>query len=234
MKKVNVFLLVGVTVAALILASCAPSDAEIREIVRAEIDRIEIPAGPQGPVGPAGVVGPAGAQGSQGEVGPQGPQGEVGPKSERGDDGPRGETGARGEVGPQGERGDPGLRGDEGPRGEVGIKGERGDVGPRGEPGPQGPQGEQGPSWELPASIEVEELIVRIPGGGGYLELRGGDEGHVAYVAWYDSDGTYVGQITSGSIDGMVLATRDSDTDSWTEFCINKGEIAPCPAIDTQ
>ena len=53
----------------------------------------------------------------------------------------------------------------------------------------------------------------------------------MGYIAWYDTDGDFVGQIYGGSVDGMVLHSRNSDLTTWTEICINEGEIGPCPPV---
>ena len=99
------------------LIACAPSDEELRRLVRDEVAKIELPQGPTGPQGP------------QGEPGPQGRQGEQGPQGERGVIGP---------PGIRGERGAPGEKGEQGERGERGIQGQRGE---QGDPGPQGAPG---------------------------------------------------------------------------------------------
>lgn len=76
--------------ASVFLWACAPTDAEVREMVRAEVAKIEVPVGEQGEPGP---------QGEQGSIGPVGPQGEQGPRGEIGLTGSQGETGP---AGPQG------------------------------------------------------------------------------------------------------------------------------------
>ena len=91
------FVLIPLVIFIIAAVSCAPTEAEIRELVRAEVAKIEIPTGEQGP---PGLTGP---RGYPGEPGPQGPKGEVGP---------RGAPGRQGEMGAQGERGFPGRPGD--------------------------------------------------------------------------------------------------------------------------
>ena len=235
MKSVNALVLTSVAVAALALVSCGPSDEEIQEIVRNEIDRIELPAGPQGQpgprgpqgvrgvTGPQGVMGPPGLQGPQGEAGPEGASGKVGPKGDPGDTGPRGETGLRGPSG------DPGPSGGMGPRGEVGPRGARGETGPRGEQGPEGPPGPEGTFREAVSSLEVEELIIRVPGGVGYIIIRGGVGNKVADIRWHDSEtDDIVGEIIAGTSQGMRLSSKGTDG-KWTDVCIDGGEVVACP-----
>ena len=156
----------------------------------------------EGPIGP------------QGEVGPAGPQGEPGPA------GPQGQQGAQGETGPRGDRGSAGQVGVQGPQGP------RGDTGPQGPPGPPGPAGGTA-QVEIPDVLEVKELVVRRTNDGGHLRLVGGNSNRTAAILWYNSAGTYVGQIYAGSIYGMGLENRNDD-DSWTVFCINEGEVGLC------
>ena len=59
-----VSLLIGV-----VAVGCAPSEAEIRELVKQEIDSLEIPPGPPGPQGDKGEPGPAGLPGAPGKDG---------------------------------------------------------------------------------------------------------------------------------------------------------------------
>ena len=82
---------------------------------------------------------------------------------------------------------------------------------------------------EIPASLEVEELTVRVSDDGSYLTIRGGEDGNVAWLAWYNSDGEFVGQIYGGSVNGIVLDTINSDLTTWTRMCIDEGEISLCP-----
>ena len=180
------------------ILGCAPSETQIRDMVRAEVATLELPQGPQG------------EQGQQGIPGPQGEKGERGERGEQGTPGQQGEQGARGDSGLQGQRG------------------EKGDRGERGEKGLRGDMGEEGPPAEIPASLQVEELIVRIPNGGGFLVLSGGKDGYVGKIEWYDGLGTIAGEILAGSLDGMVLATRDGDIESWTNICINEDDIQLC------
>jgi len=63
------------------------------------------------------------------------------------------------------------------------------------------------------------------------MVLSGGEEGRVGYIAWYSELNNFEGQIYGGSVDGMVLHSRDSDG-SWTELCIEKGQIRVCPPQD--
>ena len=67
MPAVHRNLLVLVILTAAVMVSCGPTDTEVREMVRAEVAKISLPAGEQGEAGP---------QGPQGQTGPQGPQGE--------------------------------------------------------------------------------------------------------------------------------------------------------------
>ena len=77
MKSSIIIVLLTVAVAALFFVSCAPSDAEIREIGRAEISKIEIPVGQAGPTGPQGERGDIGRRGDVGPQGEPGPAGEI-------------------------------------------------------------------------------------------------------------------------------------------------------------
>ena len=185
MKSPIMIILLTVAVAALFFVGCAPSDTEIREMVRAEIAKIEIPAGQPGPTGPQGERGDVGPQGELGDVGSQGEQGDVGPQGELGDVGSQGE---QGDVGPRGELGDVGPRGE---LGDIGFRGDRGDVGPRGEQGPRGdvgPQGEPGPKAEIPDVLEVKQLIVRDKSSDRWdLRLTAGDSENVATITWHDN-----------------------------------------------
>ena len=100
---------------ALALVGCSgPSDAEIAESVRLEVERqvaeIEIPPGPVGLEGPEGQPGPQGIQGERGGEGLSGTRGDMGAPGAVGREGPRGVPG------PQGERGDMGLPGPIGPQ----------------------------------------------------------------------------------------------------------------------
>ena len=58
------------------VTGCAPSDAEMQEMVRVEVGRevakMEVPPGEQGPQGEQGVQGIEGPEGPQGEMGPAG------------------------------------------------------------------------------------------------------------------------------------------------------------------
>ena len=197
-----------VLVALLMLATvgCAPNDAEIQEMVRAEVAKevakIEVPSGDQG---------------RQGE---QGPQGEPGPQGEQGPAGPQGEQGKQGEIGPRGDRGQPGQVGVQGPAGP------RGDTGPQ---GPSGPAGASGGAASIPKVLEVEELIVRMDGGGGYLRLRGGEEGRVALIQWYSGSGTLAAQAFGGSTVGFKIENKNSEAEGWTEHCVDEGVSGICP-----
>lgn len=99
-------------------------------VTQADLKKIELTPGPQGPPGKDGAPGPAGPKG---DVGPQGPQGEPGPT------GPQGKPGVDGPAGPRGPQGLPGQKGDPGPQGKTGPQGPKGDKGDR---GPQGPPGQ--------------------------------------------------------------------------------------------
>ena len=90
-----------------------------------------------------------------------------------------------GEQGPMGPRGDRGQQGQTGAPGPAGSRGDRGELGPSGPAGPPG----SGGAVEIPKVLEVEELVVRKGGAGGYMRLVAGDSGRVAVIAWYRSDG---------------------------------------------
>ena len=235
MKSVSALVLSILVVAALTLVSCGPSNDEIREIVRDEVNRIDIPAGPPGPAGPRGDRGATGIRGDIGRLGPEGPpgpQGEAGAQGPAGDPGPKGEpgdAGPRGEAGPAGARGEAGPPGEVGPRGEAGPRGLRGEPGPQGEPGPEGPPGPAGAISEVLTSLEVEELIIRVPGGVGYIIVRGGVGNKVADIRWYDSEtDEIVGEIIADSKQGMRLSSKSAEGE-WTDVCIDGGEITVCP-----
>ena len=183
----------------IVSAACGPSDEKLAALVEAEVGKqvALIPPAPQGEAGAEGTQGPQGVQGPQGAVGPQGPQGLTGPQ------GPQGATGPQGRVGPAG---------------PVGVQGPKGET---------GPQGAAGPAPEIPKRLEVEELVVRDPNGGGYLILRPGAEGHVAVIEWYGPDGVQNGEIFAGSTSGMVLGDRNNDN-SWTAVCIVENTYGLC------
>lgn len=235
MKSVSALVIATVAVAALTLVSCGPSDDQIREIVRDEVGRLELPAGPPGPAGLRGDRGPTGTQGESGRPGPEGPQG---PQGETGPEGPRGAPGVKGEpgaAGPQGEpgaagpQGEAGTPGEVGPRGAAGPSGARGEPGPRGDQGPEGPQGPAGSLSEVLTSLEVEELIIRVPGGVGYIVIRGGVGNKVADIRWHDSEtDEIVGEIVAGTRQGLKLSSKNAEGE-WTDICIDDGEIVPCP-----
>ena len=54
----------------LVVVGCAPSEAQLRELVQQEIDRLEIPAGPPGEQGPKGTKGDRGVPGPAGAPAP--------------------------------------------------------------------------------------------------------------------------------------------------------------------
>ena len=58
--------------------------------------------------------------------------------------------------------------------------------------------------------------------------MNGGQDGYVGTITWYDGLGTIAGEILAGSTDGMVLATRDGDIESWTNICINEDNVQLC------
>lgn len=172
------------------LVACAPTDAEIREMVRVEIAKIDVPKGEQGERGEPGRDGQDGAHGQDGAPGVMGPQGERGPQ---GEPGRAGIDGQDGDTGPQGLPGSTGPQGEQGPRGAPGPSGPRGNIGPM---GPPGPQGEPGPafmvvSWEVPPSgtivngtwrvgTEIQPGIYRTAGSitGEDISASGYDRGH--------------------------------------------------------
>ena len=170
--------------------ACGPSDAEIREMVRAEVSKIEVPQGEQGPPGaqgPAGQHGPRGEQGESGAAGVRGPQGDAGPagedgpqgersedvpQGERGEPGPQGEPGARGPAGSTGAQGPSGQPGPQGERGAMGIAGQQGAPGPQGERGPQGAEGPPGVVSGVPEVLTVKKLRVEDDEGNLAIELE--------------------------------------------------------------
>ena len=150
-----------------------------------------------------------------------GPQGEPGPE---GAQGPQGERGERGEVGPTGPVG---LRGDRGTPGQVGMHGPPGPRGDRGEQGPPGPAGPAGGAASIPKSLEVEELIIRAPGGGDYIAFQPGTDGKASWIVWVSGTGRYMGSISAGTVDGMVLREADQG-DNRTTFCVGDGVAGLC------
>lgn len=106
------WLLVPVVISMLALIMCGPTEQEVREWVKAEVELNRESL--------------------------RGPQGEQGPQGERGFPGDDGKDGARGVAG-IGKRGVQGEKGDPGPPGPMGPQGLRG---PQGKQGPQGPPGQ--------------------------------------------------------------------------------------------
>ena len=148
-------------------------DLVTADVLRQELEAIELLEGPQGPKGEDGAAftydmfteeqlaalqGPQGEQGIQGEQGLQGlrglqgERGEQGPQGIQGEVGPQGPQGEKGEQGIQGEQGLQGLQGEQGPQGEKGEKGDKGDQ------GEQGPQGEKGADGTFDAETIFEML----------------------------------------------------------------------------
>ena len=238
--KLNPLAVLSVVLISALVIGCAPSEAEIRGMVLAEIAKVEIPAGPAGPQGERGergIVGPRGGPGVvglQGEPGPQGEQGIAGPQGERGEQGPQGEQGiagpqgGRGEQGPQGEQGIAGPQGERGEQGTAGLRGEQGIAGPQGERGEQGPKGDSGDLPEFPTSIELEKLTLRSPDGNSHIIIRSGRGDNIAHIRWYDSETEdLVGEVIAGASDGMVLRSKDRNG-RWTEICIDADRIFNC------
>ena len=176
--------------------ACGPSDEEIRRMVqseteqwetqmrdavRDEVAKLELPQGPAGPPGPQGE---RGVQGEQGERGPQGTQGERGAQGTQGEHGPQGEPGNQGPQGERGVQGPQGVRGAQGPQGEQGMQGPQGEPGPqggRGAQGPTGPQGVAGSPAEIPAVFET--LSVR------ELRVLNDEDERVITLEWNDRNG---------------------------------------------
>ena len=143
------------------------------------------------------------------------------PPGPQGPEGPQGEPGSSGRQGP---RGDQGPVGREGPRGDTGPQGERGDTG---SPGAMGPPGPPGAAVTIPNILEVQELVVSRPGGGGSIRIVSGEEGQVAAIEWIDSDGFLTSNIFGGSTSGLVLG-EDNDDGTWTNVCIVEEDIELC------
>jgi len=99
---------------------------EVRNLIRAEVAKLQGPAGEQGPQGPEGQPGAAGEQGLTGAAGPKG---------EKGEQGELGQQGEQGSAGEQGPAGYPGGQGASGPKGNTGATGPAGPQGPQGNPG---------------------------------------------------------------------------------------------------
>ena len=96
MSRVKVgFCIVFVLIAGLFaVVGCSPSSEEIRRVVQSEVDKLELPPGPQGERGPQGAAAPKGRKVSGGRRAQQPPKG---PRGERGPQGPQGERGTQGE-----------------------------------------------------------------------------------------------------------------------------------------
>ena len=114
---------------AVVGCSQSPSDEEIRQVVQAEIAKLELPEGERGPQGETGAQGERGPQAEAGAQGERGTQGEAGHQGERGERGPQAEAGSQGERGSQGPEAEAGPQGERGPQGEAGAQGERGERG---------------------------------------------------------------------------------------------------------
>lgn len=204
--------MVCLMVVAFAATGCGPSQEEIDQTVaaavaeaearmEAKIQIISLTPGPQGEQG---------IQGIQGIIGPQGPQGETGPA---GQSGPRGPMGFKGEVGIQGFAGPPGPQGDPGPQGQ---------------PGPPGPAGAPGSVASIPKVLEVESLIIRKPGDGGYIEIRAGEPGKVADIVWRGDDGIADGFLFAGSARGDLTYKYWIDGE-WRYVCFDGGRVkSPC------
>jgi len=139
--------LVGVSAAAMLIASIAPAaNAQVPDtgIIKLCVGRAgkvigvnihcanhsfeliwNIP-GPQGPQGEQGDTGPMGAQGAVGPTGSQGLVGIVGPTGPMGALGLTGPAGSQGVTGPTGPTGDVGKPGPTGPVGSIGVTGPSG------------------------------------------------------------------------------------------------------------
>ena len=89
----------------MVQSETAQWEAQMREAVRDEVAKLELPQGPAGPQGPQGERGAQGLQGERGLQGAQGERGVQGVQGEPGTQGPRGEQGAQGPRGEQGEQG---------------------------------------------------------------------------------------------------------------------------------
>ena len=96
-------LLAGLTL--LLAVACSPSNEELRQLVRDEIEATELPQGEPGVAGRQGAQGEAGPEGPAGERGEKGARGDQGPPASAGEPGPQGPAGERGPLGPQGEAG---------------------------------------------------------------------------------------------------------------------------------
>ena len=221
-QPLRMFVMSGLVVAMLALVACGPRDAEIREIVRAEVGKIETPQGPQGPVGPAGPqgapgaagergpqgdTGPAGASGPEGRQGPPGPTGPTGPQGPRGADGQIGESGPRGATGPQGPQGPPGTASAKGPKGDPGPQGPQGPSGPAGPPGPAGTAG----TSDLVATYqEVAESVVCI-------HITTNEAEYVCGTGFYlDRNGTvltaaHVLEVSGETVEDIVVIDADGN-----------------------
>ncbi len=179
MPTVHRNLIFLVLLIAVVLMSCGPTDTEVRDMVRAEVAKISVPAGEQGETGP---------QGPQGSPGPQGPLGETGPQGEAG---PQGESGPQG---PQGPSGPQGLQGETGLQGEAGIQGEpgpQGSTGPQGSPGVSGPPGPAGPAGSDASLPDISEIITSVRPSVVCIEVRDAESWYLCATGFYiDARGT--------------------------------------------
>ena len=91
-------LTIGIIVV-LVTVACAPSESEIRNMIRDEL-ATSLVEGPQGPAGPKGEQGEPGTQGATGMTGARGPTGVMGESGAQGTQGDRGPQGERGPAGP--------------------------------------------------------------------------------------------------------------------------------------
>ena len=226
-----------ILVVVVLAVACAPSRADIREIVQeeigaiveAEVAKIEPPAGPQGPQGEQGPKGDKGDDGIQGPKGDTGAQGERGNAGEQGERGPQGLVGADGAVGPAGAPGATGATGPQGPvgrDGNDGKDGERGPMGIAGPAGPQGPPGAPGRDAFIPDTLQVKMLIVN--NGEGSITLDPGDAEIAPSIDFDAGDGSTDSYIAGGTVRGLVIADWSDASNSWTKYCVSDGEFGLC------
>ncbi len=173
----------------------------VRAEVEAQVAGLAIPPGPPGPPGSQGPQGPDGRDG-RGEPGPAGPEGASGVDTE-----------TRAYVDDQ-------VRQIERELVNLRVKTETDIQALRGVPIRR---------VEIPAVLEVEELIVRSPDSGPWMRLVSG-EGNTGVIEWHNSAASGpVAYIFAGATSGMAFLQFNFDG-TWTEICIRDGEIGLCPA----
>ena len=239
--------------AVMAILACGPSDEDLRNMVRAEVAKIELPLGPPGPQGPVGppavisenqILSAVRAELARVELpkGPAGPPGTI-PMAEI-------VKAIQTEVGKlEVKEGPPGLRGEQGTAGppgtipmaeivkavqtEVGkLEVKEGPPGPRGEQGPAGPPGPAGKA-EIPDHMFFEGLVVKkaaiqdlnIVESSGRVRMSLSSMEGIPFIWIYDGKGDEITSAIFDNGDALVLYNfRDN-----TGKCVLKGRIDDCP-----